>query len=178
MFSRNSTRKPLNLIKSLNFTNTPCKSTCLYNAPSMHTAEVREKRDMKDTLRSTHLQSLHTDRHGMRMRVSGHMVRKRTDKIVTTLSSASLPRALSTLQGLGPWTGANMLGSKKVAMQATKQHCPAWAGPPKDPSKDTQVRRPSAPTRISLANSSVWGGGSDCSLLVPQEKRAHSTDFH
>ena len=35
----NSTRKPLNLIKSPIFTNTPCKSTCLYNAPSMHTVE-------------------------------------------------------------------------------------------------------------------------------------------
>ena len=37
LLSRNSTRKPLNLIKSPIFTNTPCKSTCLYNAPSMHT---------------------------------------------------------------------------------------------------------------------------------------------
>ena len=36
LVSRNSTRKPLNLIKSPMFTNTPCKSTCLYNAPSMH----------------------------------------------------------------------------------------------------------------------------------------------
>ena len=36
LFSRNSTRKPLNLIKSPIFTNAPCKSTCLYNAPSMH----------------------------------------------------------------------------------------------------------------------------------------------
>ena len=40
MFSRNSTRKPLNLINSLIFTNTPCKPTCLYNAPSMHTVET------------------------------------------------------------------------------------------------------------------------------------------
>ena len=39
LFSRNSTRNPLNLIKSPIFTNTPCKSTCLYNAPSMHTVE-------------------------------------------------------------------------------------------------------------------------------------------
>ena len=39
LFSRNSTRKPSNLIKSRIFTNTPCKSTCLYNAPSMHTVE-------------------------------------------------------------------------------------------------------------------------------------------
>ena len=39
LFSRNSTRKPLNLIKSLSFTNARCKSTCLYNAPSMHTVE-------------------------------------------------------------------------------------------------------------------------------------------
>ena len=39
LFSRNSTRKPLNLIKSPIFTNTPCKSTCLYNAPSMHTVD-------------------------------------------------------------------------------------------------------------------------------------------
>ena len=37
--SRNSTRKPLNLIKSRIFTNAPCKTACLYNAPSMHTLE-------------------------------------------------------------------------------------------------------------------------------------------
>ena len=42
LFSRNSTRKPLNLIiKSPILTNTPCKSTCLYNAPSMHTVETK-----------------------------------------------------------------------------------------------------------------------------------------
>ena len=35
LFSMNSTRKPSNLIKSPIFTNTPCKSTCLYNAPSI-----------------------------------------------------------------------------------------------------------------------------------------------
>ena len=40
LFSRNSTRKPLNLIKSPIFTNAPCKTTCLYNAPSMHTVEM------------------------------------------------------------------------------------------------------------------------------------------
>ena len=39
VFSRSSTRKPLNLIKSSIFTNTPCKHTCLYNAPSMHTVD-------------------------------------------------------------------------------------------------------------------------------------------
>ena len=39
LFSRNSTRKPLNLIKSPIFTNAPCKTTCLYNAPSMHTVD-------------------------------------------------------------------------------------------------------------------------------------------
>ena len=39
LFSRNSTRKSLNLIKSPIFTNAPCKTTCLYNAPSMHTVE-------------------------------------------------------------------------------------------------------------------------------------------
>ena len=39
LFSRNSTRKPLNLIKSPIFTNTPCKTACLYNAPSMHTLD-------------------------------------------------------------------------------------------------------------------------------------------
>ena len=38
-FSGNSTRKPLNLIKSLIFTNDPCKPTCLYNAPNMHTVD-------------------------------------------------------------------------------------------------------------------------------------------
>ena len=32
LFSRNSTRKPLNLVKSPIFTNAPCKTTCLYNA--------------------------------------------------------------------------------------------------------------------------------------------------
>ena len=39
LFSRNSTRKPLNLKKTPIFTNSPkaCKSTCLYNAPSLHT---------------------------------------------------------------------------------------------------------------------------------------------
>ena len=44
LFSRNSTRKPfirlLNLIKSPIFTNTPCKTACLYNAPSMHTLDT------------------------------------------------------------------------------------------------------------------------------------------
>ena len=32
---------PLNSIKSPIFTNTPCKFTCLYNAPSIHTVEKR-----------------------------------------------------------------------------------------------------------------------------------------
>ena len=36
---RNSTRKTFKFDKSLIFTNTPCKSTCLYNAPSLHTVE-------------------------------------------------------------------------------------------------------------------------------------------
>ena len=40
LFSRNSNRKPLNLIKSPIFTNAPCKTACLYDAPSMHTAEI------------------------------------------------------------------------------------------------------------------------------------------
>ena len=39
LFCRNYTRNPLNLIKFAIFTNTPCKSTCLDNAPSMHTVE-------------------------------------------------------------------------------------------------------------------------------------------
>ena len=42
LFSRNSTRKPLNLIKSPIFTNAPCKTTCLYNAPSMHTVDFNQ----------------------------------------------------------------------------------------------------------------------------------------
>ena len=42
LFSRNSTRKPLNLTKSPIFTNTPCRSTCLYNAPSMHTVDFTQ----------------------------------------------------------------------------------------------------------------------------------------
>ena len=46
LFSRNSTREPLNLIKSPIFTNAPCKPACLYNAPSMHTLELIPK--MKD----------------------------------------------------------------------------------------------------------------------------------
>ena len=33
---------PLNLLKSQIFTNTPCKSTCLYNAPSLHTVDLDE----------------------------------------------------------------------------------------------------------------------------------------
>ena len=44
LFSRNSTRKALNLIKSLIFTNAPCKTACLYNAPSMHTLDVVSNR--------------------------------------------------------------------------------------------------------------------------------------
>ena len=40
LFSRNSTRKPLNLIKSPIFTNAPCKTPFLYNAPSMHTVDT------------------------------------------------------------------------------------------------------------------------------------------
>ena len=43
LFSRNSTRKPLNLIKSPIFTNAPCKTACLYNAPSMHTLDSSTK---------------------------------------------------------------------------------------------------------------------------------------
>ena len=39
LLCRNSTRKPLNLIKSPIFTNAPCKTACLYNAPSMHTLD-------------------------------------------------------------------------------------------------------------------------------------------
>ena len=39
LFCSNSTRKPLNLIKSWIFTNTPCKSSFLCNAPSMHTVD-------------------------------------------------------------------------------------------------------------------------------------------
>ena len=38
--SWNSTRKSLNLVKSPIFTNTPCKSTCLYNAPSMPAVDL------------------------------------------------------------------------------------------------------------------------------------------
>ena len=40
LFSRNSTREPLNLIKSPIFTNAPCKTACLYNAPSMRTLDL------------------------------------------------------------------------------------------------------------------------------------------
>ena len=41
--SWNSPKNPLNLIKSPICTNTPCKPTCLYNAPSMHTVEFISK---------------------------------------------------------------------------------------------------------------------------------------
>ena len=47
LFSRKSTRKPLNLVKSPIFTNTPCKSTCHYNAPSMHTVDKKRKKSTK-----------------------------------------------------------------------------------------------------------------------------------
>ena len=40
LFSKNSTRKPLNLIKSPIFTNAPCKTACLYNVPSMHILDL------------------------------------------------------------------------------------------------------------------------------------------
>ena len=43
LFSRNSTRNPLNFKKSPIFTNAPCKTACLYNAPSMHTADFLGK---------------------------------------------------------------------------------------------------------------------------------------
>ena len=39
LFSKNSTGKPLNLIKSPIFTSTPFESSFLYKAPSMHTVE-------------------------------------------------------------------------------------------------------------------------------------------
>ena len=41
LFARNSTRKPLHLIKSPIFTNTPCKSTSLHNAPSVHNVDAK-----------------------------------------------------------------------------------------------------------------------------------------
>ena len=41
LFSGNSTRKPLNLIRSPIFTNTPCKTACRYNAPSMRTLDQK-----------------------------------------------------------------------------------------------------------------------------------------
>ena len=49
LFPRNSTGKPLNWIESPIFTNTPSKSTCLCNAPSMHTV------DQTQTFRSGYL---------------------------------------------------------------------------------------------------------------------------
>ena len=39
LLSRNSTRKPFQFNKIPDFTNTPCKSTCLCDAPGMHTVE-------------------------------------------------------------------------------------------------------------------------------------------
>ena len=42
LFSWNSTRKPFKFNKIPDFTNTPCKPTCLYNAPSMHTVEINQ----------------------------------------------------------------------------------------------------------------------------------------
>ena len=47
LFSRNSTRKPLNLIKSPILTNTPCKSPFLYNAPSVHTVNFKVRNGPK-----------------------------------------------------------------------------------------------------------------------------------
>ena len=40
LFCRNSTRKPSNLKNHRFFTKTPCKSSFLYNAPSVHTVEM------------------------------------------------------------------------------------------------------------------------------------------
>ena len=48
LFSKNSRRKPLNLINSPIFTNTPCKSSFLYNAPSVHTVEGIPKNQGKE----------------------------------------------------------------------------------------------------------------------------------
>ena len=39
LFCKNSTRKPLNFIKSPICTNAPCTSACLCNAPSVHTVD-------------------------------------------------------------------------------------------------------------------------------------------
>ena len=50
LLSRNSTRKPLNLIKSPIFTSTPCKSTRLYNAPSMHTVDSSPGKGSREKL--------------------------------------------------------------------------------------------------------------------------------
>ena len=60
LFSGNSTRKPLNLIKSPIFTNAPCKTTCLYNAPSMHTADFsleKEENEPKNPRQDSNLNS-------------------------------------------------------------------------------------------------------------------------
>ena len=40
LFCKNSTRQPSNLIRSPIFTNTSCKSSFLYNAPSVHTVQT------------------------------------------------------------------------------------------------------------------------------------------
>ena len=47
LFSKNSTKPPLNLKTSPIFTNTPCKPTCLYNTPSLHIVEISRNESRK-----------------------------------------------------------------------------------------------------------------------------------
>ena len=47
LFSGNSARQPLVFVKSLIFTNAPCKPTCLYSAPSLHTVDFCSHSDLR-----------------------------------------------------------------------------------------------------------------------------------
>ena len=60
---RAGARKPLNLLKSPIFANTPCKSPFLYNAPSVHTVEDRPKRVIK----TLHLEHASQNANGFRI---------------------------------------------------------------------------------------------------------------
>ena len=80
LFSRNSTRKPLNLIKSPIFTNTSCKSTSLYNAPSMHTVDDLFERLEKWALGSRQIRQRRGRMHRSPQKTGGLSPWSRTNK--------------------------------------------------------------------------------------------------
>ena len=53
LFCKNSTRKPLHVISSPIFTNTPCESSFLCNAPSVHTVDLNSGSCSKEKKRNS-----------------------------------------------------------------------------------------------------------------------------